>query len=157
MTVKALLALRVGNVTQRLVARLLVIMLSAFTLVALTAAPSSAQDELVLTASVYQVSWNPRTRVVGITGTVTCSEPAIVSIAGTVTQASGSDESFTRLECTGPEGTTFMLSFLALEGRFRPGPAHLHLYLEGCVLVSSVCEKQATLETDTNIRLQPAP
>ena len=144
---------------QRLIVRLLVIVLSGLALVGPAAAPSSAQDELVLTVSVDQVSWNPTTGLVRITGTVTCSEPAIVSISGTVTQASGSEftgYSFTRLECPGPEGTTFTLSSLAIEGQFRPGPAHLHLYLEGCVLVSSLCEKQAILQTDTTIRLQPA-
>jgi len=144
---------------QRLIVRLLLIMLSAFALVGLAAAPSSAQDELVLTVSVDQVTWNPTTGLVRITGTVTCSEPAIVSISGTVTQASGSEftgYSFTRLTCPGPEGTSFMLNSLAFEGQFRPGPADLHLYLEGCVLVETVCEKQAILQTDTTIRLQPA-
>jgi hypothetical protein len=142
---------------QRLNVRLLVIMLSMFGLVALTATPSLAQDELVLTVSVDQATLNPRTGVVTITGTVTCSEPAIVSISGTVTQTAGSEftgYSFTRLECPGPEGTTFMLTSLASVGRFRLGPAHLHLYVEGCVLVSGVCAKQAILQTDTTVRLQ---
>jgi hypothetical protein len=144
---------------QRLNVRLLVIMLSMFGLVALTAAPSLAQDELVLTVSVDQATLNPRTGVVRMTGTVTCSEPAIVSISGTVTQTAGSEftgYSFTRLECPGPEGTAFTLTSLASVGRFRLGPAHLHLYVEGCVLVSGVCAKQAILQTDTTIRLQPA-
>ena len=143
---------------RRLIVRLLVIMLSIFELVTLTAAPSAAQDELVLTVSVDQATLNPTTGVVTITGTVTCSEPAIVSISGTVTQTAGSEftgYSFTRLECPGPEGTTFTLTSLASDGQFRPRRAHLHLYVEGCVLVSGVCAKQAILQTDTTIRLQP--
>jgi hypothetical protein len=136
-----------------------VVLLSMLGLVALTAAPGFAQDELVLTVSVDQATLNPRTGLATVTGTVTCSEPAIIRIGGTLTQTAGSEftgYSFTRLTCPGPEGTAFSLLSLASVGQFRPGPAHLHLFVEGCVLVSGVCAKQAILQTDTTIRLEPA-
>jgi hypothetical protein len=142
---------------QRLVARLLVVLLSMLGLVALTATPSSAQDELLLTVSVDQATVDPTTGLVTISGTVTCSEPSIVTIAGTITQQDTTGYFMTRLTCPGPEGATFTAGSLAFDGRFHPGPAHLSLYVAGCVLGPELtCVRQATLQTETTLRLHPA-
>jgi hypothetical protein len=147
----------------RNVLRLLATMLVMLGLLTLGVAPAVAQEELTVEVTFDQTTVDPRTGEVTLSGTITCSEPALVDVFGELRQQVG--RIFTVrgfvgvfVECPGPEGTTFTVTVTADQGRFVPGPARLTAVVFGCVLdpVTFECTETFVEELDRAIRLAPA-
>lgn len=144
---------------RRLVLRLLVAMLATFGMVVLTAASSSAQDQLVLTVSVTDATVDPTTGLATIYFTVTCSEDAIINgVTSSLSQRDvTSGLAFIRGWSCSPSEPAVLTTFTS-SGQLRPGPATLHLYVAACAYDYELqtCTSQATLQTETAVRLQPS-
>jgi hypothetical protein len=144
--------------------RLLVTVLMALGLLASNAAPSVAQEGLVVDVTIDQATVDPRTGDVTLTGTVTCSEPAVVDVFGELRQSVG--RVFTVrgfvgvfVECPGPEGTTFSVTVVPDVGEFRPGRARLIAFVFGCAEfdpVTGECLRPFFEQIETTLRLRPA-
>jgi hypothetical protein len=142
--------------------RLLATMLVMLGLLTLGVTPAVAQQELTVDVTIDQATVDPRTGEVTLSGTVTCSEPALVDIFGELRQQVG--RIFTVrgffgvfVECPGPEGTTFSVTVIADQGRFTPGRARLIAFIFGCVPDPELgCVRTFFEELDTTIRLAPA-
>jgi hypothetical protein len=136
----------------------MLVMLGLLTLGVIRAVP---QEELTVDVSIDQATVNPRTGEVTLTGTVTCSERALVDIFGELCQQVG--RIFTVrgffdvfVECPGPEGTTFSVTFASDQGRFTPGQARLIAFIFGCVPDPEPgCVRTSFEQLDTTIRLAP--
>ena len=142
----------------RYVLRLLVVLLSTAGLAAVTAAPSVAQDQLSLTATVTDTTVDPATGQVSITYTVTCNEYAIVSVAGSITQRGVTAYvPLNRFECLPGQPATFTITNPYADP-LRPGPAILRLTVSGCAYDPELgsCTSQDSVQIETTIFLKPA-
>jgi hypothetical protein len=142
--------------------RLLATMLMMLGLLTLGVTPVAAQEELTVDVTFDQATVDPRTGEVTLSGTITCSEPAVVDVFGELRQQVG--RIFTVrgffgvfVECPGPEGTTFTVTFTADQGRFAPGAARLIVTVLGCVPDPELgCSKFFFEQFEQTIRLRPA-
>jgi hypothetical protein len=159
-----------GDAMPRNVLRVLATMLVTLGLLTLGVTPAVAQQELTVEATIDQATIDPRTGEVTLTGTVTCSgveEFVFVEIRGQLVQRPVYPHPHTVwapfhelvAPCT-PEGATFSLTFTAVLGTLRPGPAHLTAFFLGCVpvpfSVPGRCAVSSVEQLDTTVRLTPA-
>jgi hypothetical protein len=152
----------------RNVLRVLATMLVVLGLLTLGVTPAVAQEEPTVEVTFDQATIDPRTGEVTLTGTVICSgldsQFAFVEIHGQLFQRPVFPHPHTVwapfdelvAPCT-PEGTTFSVTFTAVQGKLRPGPARLHAVTVGCVPGEyPTCAVTFFEELDTTIQLIPA-
>jgi hypothetical protein len=152
----------------RNVLRLLATMLVVLGLLSLGVTPAVAQQEPTVEATIDQATIDPQTGEVTLTGTVTCSGAEVrvfAEIYGQLLQRPVYPHPHTVwapfyvlvAPCT-PEGNTFSVTFTAVQGKLRPGPAHLIASIIGCVPLYpiSFCESTFSQQLDTTIQLTPA-
>jgi hypothetical protein len=149
----------------RNVLRLLATILVMLGLLTLGVTPAVAQQPTVQ-ATIDQATVDPRTGEVTLTGTVTCSaeEFVFVEIYGQLLQRPAFPHPhsvfapFYELVAPCPaEAATFSVTFTAVQGTLRPGPAHLIAEFIGCVPLypTSFCESTFSEHLDTTVQLTP--
>jgi hypothetical protein len=143
--------------------RLLATVLVVLGLVTLGVAPAAAQEvDLTVEVTYDQATVDPRTGQVTLSGTITCSERAFVTLLVVLRQEAGptpTAQAFfgVSVVCPGPEGITWSRTVTGGEGRFHPGPVRLIARVIGCVFESRLgCVKFFFEDLDTTIRLAPA-
>src|SRR5215216_3229510 len=152
----------------RNVLRVLATMLVMLGLLTLGVTPAVAQEEPTVEVTIDQATIDPQTGEVTLTGTVTCSgfeEFVFAEIYGQLLQRPVYPHPrtvwapFYELVAPCPaEGATFNVTFTAVQGTLRPGPAHLTAGIVACVPIypTSFCEARASAQLDTTIQLTPA-
>jgi hypothetical protein len=152
----------------RNVLRLLATVLAMLGLLTLGVTPAVAQQEPTVEATIDQATIDPRTGEVTLTGTVTCSgaeERVFAEIFGQLVQRPLYPHPQTvwapfyeLVAPCPPEGATFSVTFTAVQGKLRPGPAHLTAVIVGCVPLFplSFCESTFSQQLDTTVQLTPA-
>jgi hypothetical protein len=149
----------------RNVLRLLATILAMLGFLTLGVTAAVAQEPTVQ-ATIDQATIDPRTGEVTLTGTVACSaeEFVFVEIHGQLLQRSVFPNPHTvwapfyALVAPCPaEGATFSVTFSAVQGTLRPGPAHLIADFIGCIPLypTSFCESTFSEHLDTTIQLTP--
>jgi hypothetical protein len=133
--------------------------------------PAVAQEEPTVEVTVDQATIDPRTGEVTLTLTVTCSgfeEFRFAEIYGQLRQRPVDHPLSVsapflqggaplRAPCR-PEGATFSVTFTALQGTFRPGPAHLTGGILACLptFPTHACGSPFVERLDMTIILTPA-
>jgi hypothetical protein len=146
----------------RNIQRLLAIVLIVLGSLTVGVAPASAQEEFVtFHVTVDQATVDPRTGLVTLSGTITCSVEAEINVVGELHRDIGPDDVFgyssglNFVYCPGPGGTTFTLTVAAEQGRFVPGPATLVVYVDAFPLDPNIGYSFDRI--DVALRLVPAP
>jgi hypothetical protein len=155
----------------RNVLRLLAAMLVMLGLLTLGVTPGVAQEEPTVELTIDQATVDPRTGEVTLTLTVTCSgfeEFRFAEIYGQLRQRPVDHPvsvwapfrqggAPVRAPCP-PEGATLSVTFTAVQGMFRPGPAHLTAVIVACVPIypTGACGAPFSERLDTTIILTPA-
>jgi hypothetical protein len=155
----------------RNVLRVLATMLVMLGLLTLGVTPAVAQQEPTVEVTIDQATIDPRTGEVTLTLTVTCSgfeEFRFALISGELRQRpvdhpvsvwapfrQGREP--VQAPCP-PEGFTYTVTFSAVQGTFRPGPAHLTVVVAACVPIfpTRACGSPVVERLDTTIILTPA-
>jgi hypothetical protein len=141
--------------------RLLAIVLIVLGSLALGVAPASAQEEFVTVHVTFdQGTVDPRTGLVTLSGTITCSVEAEVNLVGELRRDIGSEDVFGYFSvnfvyCPGPGGTAFTVTVAAEQGRFVPGPATIVAFVDAAALDPNIGRFFDRI--DAALRLVPAP
>jgi hypothetical protein len=100
-------------------------------------APEPEPTTFGIDVSIDSATVDNKTGQVIVTGTVFCSEPALIYLGVEVTQAVGRKDGVeggnwaNSVECN-EDGVPFKESIFARSGRFGPGQAVIRVYADGC-------------------------
>jgi hypothetical protein len=139
--------------------RLLVTVSMTLALLGFNVAATEAQEELSAAISFGQSTANPRTGDATLSGTVTCSEPAFVNVAGELRQVVSrfhiirSSVAFF-VDCPGPQGTSYSVTVVAQEAKWAPGSARFIGNLTACA--DPDCIRSFFAQLDETFRLAAA-